>query len=173
MLLKNYLRTLPGAEHLSEADAEHIVAAMCVEELPEGHVFVYQDKLAKELHLLLSGTVRVCHYGPTGRYHTLRTLEPGDFFGLLSLSDGKPAAASCIAAQAVKVASLPFSAYMLLYQPHSEIGCRFQYLLAAQLARDLRYRHAVLRNLLARLYTGHPLSAPSCGMSTVPQLPDD
>jgi CRP-like cAMP-binding protein len=173
MLLKNFLRTLPGAEYLSEDDAEHIVAAMRVEDYEDGHIFVCQDKLARELHLLLKGTVKVSHYGPTGRNHTLRLLEPGDFFGLLSLSDGKPAVASCVADKPVKVASLPFSAYMLLYQPHSDIGCRFQYLLAAQLARDLRYRHAMLRNLLSCLYTGQPMSAPSCGMEGVPQLGDD
>jgi CRP-like cAMP-binding protein len=173
MLLRNYLRTLPGAEYITEEDAEHIVAAMRVEDFDDGHVFVYQDKLAKELHLLLRGAVKVSHYGPTGRNHTLRMLEPGDFFGLLSLSDGKPAAASCVATGAVRVASLPFSAYMLLYQPHSDIGCRFQYLLAAQLARDLRYRHAMLRNLLARIYTGKPLDTPSCGLSEVPPLLDD
>jgi CRP-like cAMP-binding protein len=156
MLLKNFVRTLPGAEYLSEADAEHIVAAMRVDDYEDGHIFVCQDKLAKELHLLLKGRVKVSYYGSTGRNHTLRTLEPGDLFGLLSLSDGKPAVASCVAEDSVRVASLPFSAYMLLYQPHSDIGCRFQYLLAAQLARDLRYRHAMLRNQLSCLYTGQP-----------------
>jgi CRP-like cAMP-binding protein len=173
MLLRNYLRTLPGGEYLGETDAEHIVAAMRVEDFEDGHVFVYQDKLAKELHLVLKGNVKVSHYGPTGRNHTLRMLAPGEFFGLLSLSDGKPAVATCAAAGPVRVASLPFSAYMLLYQPHSDIGCRFQYLLAAQLARDLRYRHAMLRDLLARIYTGKPLEMPSCGLREQPPLIED
>ncbi len=173
MLLRNYLRTLPGAEFITEEDAGHIVAAMRVEDFEDGHVFVYQDKLAKELHLLLKGAVKVSHYGPTGRNHALRMLEPGDFFGLLSLSDGKPAVASCTASGPVRVASLPFSAYMLLYQPHSDIGCRFQYLLAAQLARDLRYRHAMLRNLLSCIYAGKPLDTPSCGLSELPPLLED
>ena len=174
MLLKKYLRTLPGAEYLAEEDAEHISAAMRVQEFPAGHVFVYQDKLAHDLHLLLQGSVRICHYGPTGRYSTLKTLEPGEFFGLLSLSDGKPAVASCMAAEPVKVASMPFSAYMLLYQPSSNIGCRFQHVLAAQLARDLRFRHTMLRSLLARIYTGQPLDIPGCDIEGQPhQLPED
>lgn len=158
MLLRNYLRTLPGAELLTEEDAEHIAAAMRIEAYPSGHVFVCQDKLAHDLNLLLDGAVRVYHYGPSGRNQTLKIFQPGEFFGLLSLSDGKPAVASCIAEGPVKVASLPFTAYMLLYQPSSEIGCRFQYVLAAQLARDLKHRHTALRDLLARIYTGQPLS---------------
>ncbi len=154
MLLRNYLHTLPGFQYLSEEDVTHVAAAMRVDDYPDGHVFVYQDKLAKELYLLLEGEVRACHYGQSGRYHTMKVLQPGEFFGLLSLSDGKPSVTSCAAQGPVKVASLPFTAYRLLYQPSSDIGCRFQYVLAAQLARDLRDRHAGLRNLLGQLYAG-------------------
>lgn len=154
MLLRNYLRTLPGFQHMGEDEVDHVAAAMRVETYPDGHVFVYQDKLAKEMHLLLEGTVKVCHYGQSGRYYTLKSLAQGEFFGLLSLSDGKPAVANCVAAGPVKVASLPYSAYLLLYQPGSDIGCHFQYVLAAQLAIDLRDRHNTLRRLLAQIYLG-------------------
>ena len=154
MRLRNFLHTLPGFQFMSAQDLDHLAAAMRVEEYPDKHVFVYQDQLARELFLLLEGRVNVCHYGQSGRYHTIKTLEPGEFFGLLSLSDGRPSVASCSAQGAVKVASLPFSAYVLLYQPGSAIGCGFQYVIAAQLARQLRDRHAMLRNLLAQIYSG-------------------
>lgn len=154
MRLRNFLHTLPGFQSMRDEDLDHLAAAMRVEEYPDRHVFVYQDQLAKELYLLLEGKVSVCHYGQSGRYHTIKVLEPGDFFGLLSLSDGKPSVASCTAQGMVKVASLPFSAYVLLYQPGSAIGCGFQYVIAAQLARQLRDRHAMLRSLLAQIYTG-------------------
>lgn len=153
MLLRNYLRTLPGAQYLSEEDIEHVASAMQVEDYPDQHVFLYQDKQAKALYLLLEGKVNVCHYGPSGRFHNLKTLQPGDFFGLLSISDGKPSVASCGAVGPVKVASLPFSAFLLLHQTGSKIGCGFQYVMATQLARDLRDRHAMLRNLLAHIYS--------------------
>lgn len=154
MILKHFLHGLPGFNYLGGTDIEHIAAAMRVDDYPGGHVFVYQDKLAKDLFLLLDGKVRICHYGRNERYYTLKTLEPGELFGLLSLSDGKPAAASCVADGPVRVASLPFSAYMLLYQPDSDIGCRFQFVLAHQLARDLHDRHDALRRLLAQVYGG-------------------
>lgn len=154
MLLAKYLHTLPGFEYLSEEDVAHIAAAMRVDDYPDGHVFVYQDKLARELYLLLEGKVTVCRYGRTGKYYCLKTLQPGEFFGLLSISEGKPSEASCIASGPVRVAHLPFSAYMLLYQPDTDIGCRFQFVIASQLARDLRGRHQVLRNLLRQIYAG-------------------
>jgi CRP-like cAMP-binding protein len=154
MILKNYLRSLPGFQFLSDTDVEHVAAAMRVDDYPKGHVFVYQDRLNQDLYLLLDGQIEVTHYGNTGRYYSLKTLQPGEFFGLPSLSTGKPAVTSSTAQGPVKVASLPFSAYLLLYQPDSEIGCRFQFVIATQLARDLHDRHDALRNLLAQVYGG-------------------
>lgn len=156
MILKNYLRSLPGFQFLSDADVEHVAAAMRVDDYPKGHVFIYQDKLNQALYLLLEGQVDVTHYGNTGRHYTLKTLEAGEFFGMPSLSTGKPANTSCTAHGPVRVASLPFSAYLLLYQPDSEIGCRFQFVIATQLARDLHDRHDSLRNLLVQVYGGAP-----------------
>lgn len=154
MILKNYLRSLPGFQFLSDTDVEHVAAAMRVDEFPNEHVFIYQDRLNQELYLLLDGQVDVTHYGITGRHYKLKTLQAGEFFGLPSLSTGKPAVTACTARGPVKVASLPFSAYLLLYQPDSEIGCRFQFVIATQLARDLSERHDALRNLLAQVYGG-------------------
>ncbi len=163
MILKNYLRTLPGFQFLSDADVEHVAAAMRVDEYPNEHVFIYQDRLNQEMYLLLDGKVEVTHYGNTGRYYTLKYLQPGEFFGLPSLSTGKPALTACTARGPVKVASLPFSAYLLLYQPDSEIGCRFQFVIATQLARDLHDRHDALRNLLVQIYGGPEKLGTSAG----------
>ncbi len=154
MILKNYLRTLPGFQFLSDTDVEHVASAMRVDDYPNEHVFIYQERLNQDLYLLLDGQIEVTHYGNTGRYYTLKTLKPGEFFGLPSLSTGKPANISCTARGPVKVASLPFSAYLLLYQPDSEIGCRFQFVIATQLASDLHSRHDALRMLLAQVYGG-------------------
>ncbi len=152
MLLRNYLRNLPSFRYMSDADVDHMAAAMRVDDYPDQHVFIYQDRLNKGLYLLIEGKVQVCHYGNGGRYYPLKTLQPGEFFGLPSLSLGKPAVTSCQANGPVKVASLPFSAYMLLYQPDSDIGCRFQHVIASQLARDLHDRHNALRKLLMQVY---------------------
>ncbi len=156
MLLKRFLESLPGFRFMSEADVEHVAAAMRVDDYPAGHCFICQDKLNKELYLLLEGRVKVTHYAATGRQYELKTLQPGEFFGLPSLSEGKPASASCIAEGPVRAASLPFSAYLLLFQPDSEIGCRFQFVIASQLALDLHDRHEALRGLVARVYGAAP-----------------
>ncbi len=158
MLLRNFLRSLPSFQYLSDADVDHVAAAMRVDDYPHHHVFVYQDKLNKELFLLLDGRITVGHYGTGGRYYTLKTIQPGEFFGIPSLSEGKPATTTCQADGPVTVASMPFSAYLLLYQPDSDIGCRFQFVVASQLARDLHDRHDALRKLITQVYGETPIS---------------
>lgn len=152
MLLRNFLRNLPSFQYLSEADVDHIAAAMRVDDYPDQHVFLYQGRLNRELFLLLEGEVKLCHYGNGGRYYTLKQLQAGELFGVHSLSQGQPSLTSCQAIGPVKAASLPFSAFLLLYQPDSDIGCRFQHVIASQLARDLHDRHDALRKLLMQVY---------------------
>lgn len=154
MLLRNFLRNLPSFQYMPETEVDHIAAAMRVDDYPDEHVFIYQERLNKELFLLLNGRVKVSHYGNGGRYYTLKTLRPGEFFGIPSLSQGVPSITSCQASGPVKVARLPYPAYMLLYQPGSDIGCHFQYVIASQLARDLHDRHDALRKLLMQVYGG-------------------
>ena len=160
MQLKNYLLTHPGFKFMEVQDVEHVAAAMRVEDYPDEHVFIYQDRLSKELYLLLDGRIKVNHYSKTGRYYSIKTIQPGEFFGIPSISKGKPATSSYAAEGPVKVASMPYSAYLLLYQPASELGCRFQFVIAHQLARDLHDRHDALRNLLGQIY-GVETTSPS------------
>lgn len=152
MLLRRYLRTLPGFEFMTEEDVGHVADAMRADDYPDGHVFLDQDKPARAFFLLLEGAVTVGYYGRSNHYYALRTLGPGDFFGGLSLLDSKPVMANYSAEGAVKVASLPLSAFLLLYQPNSAIGCHFQHAIATHLAFDLKARHLALRDLLGRMY---------------------
>ncbi|TCJ11957.1 cyclic nucleotide-binding domain-containing protein [Parasulfuritortus cantonensis] len=152
MLLKRYLSTLPGFAFMTAEDVDHIASAMTVEEYPDAHVFLYQDKPARAFHLLLEGAVKVGYYGRENRYYAIRVLKPGEFFGGLSLVDSKPVMANYSADGMVKVASMPLSAFLLLYQPNSAIGCHFQHVIATQLAWDLKARHVALRDLLGKMY---------------------
>lgn len=152
MLLTRFLHTLPGFAFMTEEDIDHVASAMRVEDYPDGHTFIYQDKQARDLFLVVDGSVKVVYCGRSSRCYCLRELKPGDLFGGLSLVDSKPAMASYSANGPVKVASLPQSAFLLLYQPNSDLGCHFQHVIATHLAEDLKARHLALRTLLGRMY---------------------
>lgn len=60
-------------------------------------VVVSQDEPGDALFVILSGRVKVVIFGENGREVTLSLLRPGDAFGEISLFDGEPRSANCIA----------------------------------------------------------------------------
>lgn len=149
MNLTSFLHTTPSFKIFSHADLETLAKAMRVEDFPAGHILIQQGARGKDLFVLVEGEVEVRRFDRlTGSEETLKNLGPGELFGLLSLIDRMPAAASCFARTPVKVASLPRTAYDLLTGAAAPIAYHFQWLVAQQLARDLLDRTNGLRQLL-------------------------
>ncbi|MEW5790737.1 cyclic nucleotide-binding domain-containing protein [Thermithiobacillus tepidarius DSM 3134] len=149
MFLKDFIRTLPDFKAFSENEINALATAMRVDDYPNGHVFIQQWEPGQTLYLLLEGEVTVSRYDPIKRERQdLKTLRPGELFGLLSLIEGIPAVASCTASGPVTAGALPHTAWHLLFNAAAPIARHFQYLVALQLAHDLQARNHALRALL-------------------------
>jgi CRP-like cAMP-binding protein len=64
---------------------------------PEGAVFVKEGARSEQLFVILEGTARVIRRG-----RTVARIQPGDFFGEISLLDGQPRTATVIAETPVR-----------------------------------------------------------------------
>lgn len=149
MLLKSFLKRQSYFKHLSEPDLDALAHAIYVESYPDGHLFAQEGKLGKEMYVLVEGEVKVMRYNPaTSESEELKSLKPGEMFGLLSLTDHLPAVASCLAHGPVKVGVLPRTGYNLLSRSAVPIALGFQLAVAKQLASDIRHRNHTLRGLL-------------------------
>lgn len=150
MFLKNFLKSESVFGSLAENDLDALSRAIYVQEFPDAYTIVQEGKQGKELYLLVEGKVNVTHYHPlTGVLNVLKVLEAGEVFGVLSLVDHLPSAATCVAAGPVKVGILPRSAYNLLAKSSAPIALRFQLAVASQIANDLRHRNDTLRSLIS------------------------
>ena len=86
---------LAGTPLLAGVDPEGLamVAQRMVEvDFPKDHVIARQGEVGTGFFLVASGSVRVVRDG-----ETLATIGPGDFFGELSVLDGRPRVAQVIA----------------------------------------------------------------------------
>ena len=86
---------LAGTPLLAGVDPEGIamVAQRMVEvDFPKDHVIARQGEVGTGFFLVASGSVRVVRDG-----QTIATIGPGDFFGELSVLDGRPRVAQVIA----------------------------------------------------------------------------
>lgn len=149
MLLKSFLKCQSYFKHLTEPDLDALAHAIYVEDRPAGHLLVQEGKLGKEMYILVEGEVKVTRYNPlTSESEELKVLKAGEMFGLLSLTDHLPAAASCLAQGPIKVGILTRTGYNFLYKSAAPIALGFQFAVARQLASDIRHRNNTLRGFL-------------------------
>jgi len=81
-------------------NAEHLVDlanAMNTRTYRRGEVIFHKDDPGSMLYILKSGQVKITTSSPEGEEVILAILKEGDFFGELSLLDGKPRSASATA----------------------------------------------------------------------------
>lgn len=143
------LSRLPGFAPFSEQSLRALVKIMTVEEHPDGTELTTQGTPGRACHLLLEGRVTITRTDElTGQEQALKELSAGELFGILSLLERLPAAATCTARGPVRTAALPRSDYRLLFKVDAPLAYHFQWLVAQQLARDLRARNQTLREQL-------------------------
>ena len=143
--LKMFLKNLPGFEGFSGAHLEALAAAMKVQLFPKGHTFIWQGEQGQALYIIMDGAVLLSRTDELTGFKQERELRAGEVFGLLSLIDNLPAAATCTALEPVTAASLPRADFNELFDDAPPVGHHILYMVAIQLARDLQDRNMSLR----------------------------
>jgi CRP-like cAMP-binding protein len=150
MDLKIFLRNQPAFEFFSKAHTEALLGALQVEDCPDGFVFIHQGGVDGAMFMILSGTVNVIRQDrPGDTEYPVRELRDGEMFGLLSLVDNMPAAATCVAHGPVRIAALTREAFQTLFTAAPPISHQLQFMIAVQLARDLQEQNEFLRRAMA------------------------
>ncbi len=99
----------PLLSHLEPQHLEHIADAGDVEKFEPGEQVVAEGSLGDALYLMLTGRVEVSKAG-----HPLANLEPGDFFGEMSMLEPATRSASVTAVTPSYLFRLPYNAVQLL-----------------------------------------------------------
>ncbi len=149
MNLVSYLKTVPDFSAISSKDLEVLEKAMAVTRHPDGHVFIHKGKTGKDMHLIIEGKVNLYHQDlDTDEHQTLETLYPGDLFGVLSFVTKEKSLVSYVADGEVTTASLPKSAFIMLYDSKSTLAHHFQHIIARQLTRNYRNIIQLLKSVI-------------------------
>jgi CRP-like cAMP-binding protein len=141
-----FLQTIPQFAVFSQSELVAFEKAFRVDSFPDGHVFMNEGDHADAMYLILEGEVEVRRRRKnTAGYALIDRKRSGEIVGLISLINNEKHGATAVAVGAVQVASLPQSAFELLFDTHAPIALHFQRLVARQLARDLRRFNRALR----------------------------
>jgi len=88
------LRTIPLFQDLSDVDLKVIDELSIEKVVPKGTVILSEGELGDSLYAIINGRVKVFIGDEDGREIILKILQPGDFFGEMSMVDSQPRSAS-------------------------------------------------------------------------------
>lgn len=98
-LIERLLKELPIFKSLSDNYLSRIAGDFIVFQVKKGETVFYQSDSSTDLYIVLDGTVRASLLNHEGQELVLATFDKGDFFGEMSLLDGKPRSATIIAVE--------------------------------------------------------------------------
>jgi len=148
MDITEFLVSNPSFSGFSASELDALARALMVAHYPDGHVFMKEGKRGDAVFMIVDGKVAVTRLNRRTRtVEHLHTMTKGEWFGLIALIDHGTRTATCTAVGDVTVASMPVGAFDLLYQSDAPIAHHFQYLVARQLAHDMRALNRALLDL--------------------------
>ncbi len=113
--IQSFASKVPLFQGLSKSEYEAICKAMIQRKFSANEVIVHEeDEESQTFFIIASGKVYVTVITSEGKQTILATLRKGDFFGEMSILDGKPRSASIIAAEDCEL-------FMLYRRPLLEI----------------------------------------------------
>ena len=98
-LITKFLKRIPVFGNFSDNNLNIIIEDFKIISVDENEDIVFQADESTDLYIVLKGRVKVSLTGRDGSEFVLTTFKAGDFFGEMSLIDGKSRSANVVAEQ--------------------------------------------------------------------------
>lgn len=92
----NFLKLVPLFSSLKDEELDAILSYSSKVNYPKNKIIFIENEEGDELYMILKGSVKVVRISEGGEEIILAVLQKGDFFGEMSLLDGKPRSATVI-----------------------------------------------------------------------------
>lgn len=98
-LIERFLKEIPVFKSLPDNYLSRFAKDFIVFQVKKGETVFYQSDSSADLYIVLEGAVRASLLNQEGHELVLAAFDKGEFFGEMSLLDGKPRSATMIAAE--------------------------------------------------------------------------
>ena len=105
-LIKKFLIKVPVFRNFSDDHLDQVVGDFKVISAKQGDDIVFQADEGTDLYIVIKGKVKVSLLGPDGNEFILASLKQGDFFGEMSLIDGRTRSANVVAEEETALGAL-------------------------------------------------------------------
>ncbi len=157
------LRKVPFFADLSDEEIKGIEQLMIKRHFSRGQVVLFEEDTSNYMYVVFSGKVRVVQSSRTGKERILAIHRRGDYFGEMSLLDGKTQPATVIAMDESDIALLSKRDFEMFVLKNQQVLFQFMFTLCSRLRESWRMLkimsfadaeervRAVLRNM-SKLY---------------------
>jgi CRP-like cAMP-binding protein len=98
---------LPSLSLLTKSERENLIAGAVISQAPAETMIIRHGDTGDAAYFILSGQAAAGIATPTGNYHSLSTMQPGDFFGEIAALTNSPRTATVVAAEPVTLLQVP------------------------------------------------------------------
>ena len=129
------LRRVPLFEALADAELEWLAEVARLRTFPKNCMVILADDLGDSFFIIEAGRAKVSVTAQDGREIILSNLDPGDFFGDISLLDGQPRSANVTTLEESQMLVLRRADFLKAIQAHPSIPVKLMVTLAERLRK--------------------------------------
>ena len=165
--VKELLRRVPFFGDLGEDDLSHLSEVAVTKVFPRDNLIVLAEDEGDSLFVIVRGQVKVSIISEDGREVILAMLGKGDFFGEMSLLDGRPRSATVISVEETELLTLRRPDFIRLLERVPEIAVKLLAALAARLRKaDRKIESLALMDVSGRIASALRQIAEEIGVRT-------
>lgn len=129
------------------------IADQCIRrDCKKDHVILVEEEVGQTLFIILRGTVKVTRTSDDGREVIITILKASDFFGEISLLDGKGRSATVIAMEDAELLTLRRSEFLLIIEEFPQISIELLKALADRIRKaDQQIENLTLHDAVGRI----------------------
>jgi len=171
------LKKIPIFASLNEKQLSHIASYCVIKKYSKDQLILVEEEAGKTLFIISKGRVKVTRTSDDGREVILSILESGDFFGEMSLLDGKTRSASVTAIEDSELLLLRRGDFIQILEDFPKIAIALLIELASRLRKsDTQIKSLSLQDALGRVASTLILLAEEIGKSKhgsmqIPKIP--
>lgn len=149
MKLDTLLRVHRDFKDFSAEERAGLLGLFTEQTHADGAVLIREGEPADAMYLIIEGQLLVTRRDKGGEPLRICVMGAGELVGLVALVDPGPRTATCTVVGGAKVARLAAADFERLFAADAPLAHRLQYLIARQLASDLRLYNDALADTLS------------------------
>jgi len=137
------LKNVPIFQRLTDDQLKRIESLVTPRCYPRGAIIVHEGEIGDSMEIIIKGSVKVVYFTGEGQEVILSTLEPGQFFGEMSLLDNEPRSATVMAQEKTETLHLQREPFLNMMRNNPDMMMD----LIQELVRRIRLTSRVLERL--------------------------